>query len=371
MQRLLLPLALSTLFALACADDLQEDIAPDAGTVLPGDPDASQAVPTGNITHTENGDGTTTTVVNASDHEVVIYLDLGTGEEKTPNTPEDSMGWDLAFQRFAVSMNGGVSGIGGVEAKLIEESFDGVSIAPVGGYETDEADGPDDNEDSDLFFDRAGTVWYDYDPETHVLTARDVTYVVRSAEGDFYKIRFEDYYSVAGTSGYLRFTWGQVDPATQALLTINASASDSYVYLDLETGAVVSPTAPEQSMDWDLAVRRTGFRTNSGTSGPGAGGAVEMVGQGIEMVSSAPAKGYALDELLANPGPPGSGEESRNPTLDSWYNYNPTTHEVSPRGTTYVIRHADGDFSKVAIENYSDGTYEVRWDYAGDGAIDF
>lgn len=367
-----LSLALCALLASACADDLQEDIAPDAGNVVPGAADAGdEPTQATNITHTDNGDGTRTTVVDATDYETKIYLDLGTGEEKTPNSPEDSMGWDLSFQRFAISMNGGVSGSGDVEAKLVEEGFDGISIAPVGGYETDQADGPDENEDADLFFDRAGTVWYDYDPATHVLTPRDVTYVVRSVEGDFYKIKIESYYSDAGTAGHMRFTWGPLAPATVALISIDASASDSFVYLNLETGSVTTPANPEQSMDWDLAVRRTGFRTNSGTSGPGTGGAIEMVGQNVDAVVSAPAKGYQLDALLPIPGPPGSGEESRNPALDGWYDYNPTTHEVSPRATTYVVRHADGDFSKVQIQNYSSGMYQVAWAYAGDATSDF
>lgn len=372
MKHLFYSLTLCALLTSSCADDLRADIAPDAATIDSDAPDASsEPIPEGNISHTNNGDGSTTTVVNATDHDSAIFFDLETGEEKTPNNPEDSMGWDLSFTRFAIAMNGGVSGTGGVEALLLNEKFEELSVAPIDGYETDQPDGPDENQDNDLFFDRSGTVWYDYDPQTHVLTPRDVTYIVRSVEGYFYKIEIEDYYSDAGTSGYLRFTWGPVNPSSLVILNINASANDSYVFLDLETGALVSPANPGQNMDWDLAVRRTGFRTNSGTSGPGVGGAVELVDLSFDMVINAPAEGYVLDELLLNPGPPGSGEESRNPSLDGWYNYDSTTHMVSPRETVYVVRHADGEYSKIEIENYSDGMYTVKWVYAGMGSSDF
>lgn len=372
MKHHFISLTLCALLASACADDLRADIAPDAATIDPGSPDASSdPIAEGNISHTNNGDGTTTTVVNATDHDLAIYIDLETGEEKTPNDPGNSMGWDLSFTRFAIAMNGGVSGMGGVEALLLNEKFEQLFVAPTDGYETDQPDGPDENQDNDLFFDRSGTVWYDYNSETHVLTPRDVTYIVRSVEGDFFKIKIEDYYSDAGTSGYLRFTWGPVAPSSQLVLNIDASASDSFVYLDLGTGAVVSPSNPEQSMEWDLAVRRTGFRTNSGTSGPGAGGAVDLVDQSFDTVTNAPSEGYGVDELLPNPGPPGSGEESRNPSLDGWYNYDSTTHVVSPRETVYVVRHADGEYSKIEIENYSDGMYSVKWAYAGIGSSDF
>lgn len=352
----------------ACADDLQQELAPDAGEDTGGS-DAGQEP--GNITHTDNGDGTTTSVVNATSQEDWIYLDLKTGEEKTPMNPGASNGWDLGFRRFSISLNGGATGSGGVVALLVEDDFAAIQAAPAGIYESDNEDGDDDNEDPDIFFDRADTLWYDYDPATHVLTPREVSYVLRSVEGDYYKLRVDDYYSDAGTAGFVKFTWGPVDPWVESLLSIDASAQESWVYVDLESGQVVAPETPESSLAWDLAVRRTGFRSNSGSSGPGAGGVIATEADNFYALNSAPSEGYLADEVLPIPGPPGSGEESRNGVLDGWYNYNPTTHEVSPKNITYVVRHADGDVSKLQVKSFSDGNYELRWNYAGDGATEF
>ena len=39
---------------------------------------------------------------------------------------------------------------------------------------------------------------------------------------------------------------------------------------------------------------------------------------------------YAADAMLPVPGPPGSGEYSGSPTLAAWYDYDATTHAVTP-----------------------------------------
>jgi len=359
----------------ACADDLRADIETDAGAAVDADPSAPDAntMISGNFEHTDNGDGTTTTIVNSSSYEDWIYLDLSTKEEKTPNNPMASQGWDLAFQRFDITLNGGVSGSGGVEVLAIQGAdFDALTVAPATGYASDLADGTDEGNDPDLFFQSQSGNWYDYNSETHVLTPKDKTYVVHSVEGDYYKFRILGYYDMAGTSGHLSFQWGLLDaPAETQQIVVDASAHEEWVYLDIAAGQQVTVSQPLTDANWDLAFRRTNIRTNSGTSGTGSGGAIE-IGDDLDTISLAPTTGYSVDSLLPLPGPPGSGTESANESLSTWYDYNPVTHAISPKAKSYVVRHSDGDFSKIQITSYSDGVFGIDWQYAGpNGSLEF
>lgn len=193
------------LTATGCADDLRNDATPDAG---PG----ADASPAGeHITHTENADGTTTTIVDATSESAWIYLDLQSKQEKSPMDPATSNGWDLGFQRFQIKLNGGISGPGGMEvAAIAGVDFEEITQAPSTAYVTDEADGDDDDEVPDLAFLTGDTRWYDYDPTSHVLTPRKLVYFLRSVEGDYYKLQILDYYANAGTSGYLELHWGPI-----------------------------------------------------------------------------------------------------------------------------------------------------------------
>lgn len=181
--------------AVGCADELVHDAAPDAGA----EPDTPDAAPTARITHTDNGDGTTTSVVDATDADTWISLVLATATEADPTA---SPAWDLGFQRSNIRLNGGASGPGEVTLTWTEAAFDDLTVAPDPPYLTD---GAGDDGAPVYAFD-----WYDYDPLTHVLTPRARTYVVRSNTGDYYKIAVLDYYDDAGTSGFLTFRWASV-----------------------------------------------------------------------------------------------------------------------------------------------------------------
>ncbi|RMH39585.1 MAG: hypothetical protein D6689_16075 [Deltaproteobacteria bacterium] len=352
-----------------CADDIGPD--PSAGADAGTGTDAD--VP-GRIAHTDNGDGTTTTRVDASREGVWVYLDLETKAEVDPATPDDSDDWDLAFQRFKIKSNGGASGTGGVEVAVLPDAdFDALSRAPEVGYIVDAPDSDDDDEDPDTAF-LGGDGWYDYDPSSHTLSPRDIVYVVRTVEGGYFKLQMLDYYDDAGTSGFPTFRWGPVEPPAGSPpepLVVDASDGSAWVYVSLRLGAIVAIDDPGASTDWDLGVSRTKLRTNSGTSGPGAGGAVDTGATAIEDVASAPTDGYEIDTMLPLPGPPGSGEFSGNPVLNGWYDYDPTTHTTTPKAAVYVVRTADGGFAKLQIADYADGVLTVRWAYAGAGSTEF
>lgn len=187
-----------------CAADLGDQLTPgaDAGVVAP-------------VVNQEQGDGITTTVVAANDQDAWIYLDLESGSAVVPNAPDDApadlLEWDLGFQRQRIKINGGISGQGNAAVALVSDTgFDALTRAPAAAYIADEPD-QDDNGEPEYAMSSGDNAWYDYDVTTHVLTPKDVVYVIRSVEGNHYKLAMQSYYDDAGTSGFPSFLWAAVD----------------------------------------------------------------------------------------------------------------------------------------------------------------
>ncbi len=186
---------------LACAPDLRDtdkvaaetgdadtDTAPTEDTAP--DTDSGSGDP-GRVVATEEGGGVTLVEVDASAEGEVVYMDLGAHGES-----DAASGWELAFVRYDVTVNGGSSGEGGVEVAPVEgTAFADLSALPADGWRTDTAEAA------------ALGDWYDYDPSTHTLSAADRVYAVRNGDGEAWKIQFVDYYDDAGNSGFPSFRW--------------------------------------------------------------------------------------------------------------------------------------------------------------------
>ena len=83
-----------------------------------------------------------TLVVDASDREAWVYFDLDLSFD--PLEEEDE-GWDIAFQRFKVKSNGGVTGDGGVEIAILKDvEYDEITQAPIDMYLVDQEDSDDE-----------------------------------------------------------------------------------------------------------------------------------------------------------------------------------------------------------------------------------
>jgi hypothetical protein len=177
----------------ACAADIRPDSDVDAGD---GD-----AAPVGKVSTVRNADGTYTTRVDAMSLDAWTHVDVETGGES------DAGGaWDFAAQRFHVKLNGGISGMAGVEVSPQGAALSDVNAVPVSGWITDAADGDDANEDPDYAFEQ-GDGWYAYDVTSHVLTPRPLVWVIRTGDDAVVKLAIEDYYDDAGTSGVFTLHW--------------------------------------------------------------------------------------------------------------------------------------------------------------------
>lgn len=182
---LVLPLA-------ACASDLRDDFPFDGA--LPGD---------GHVQSEVQADGSTVSLVDATNKTSYVYFDLDTGKELNAGEALDTGHWDLTFQRFKITSNGGSGGPGTVTIALVKGvGFDALEKAPVEGYLSDGAD---------TVFNGVDEGWYFYDLGKHKLVTRtDRLYVVRSGEGRYFKVQMLDYYDSAGTAARPSFRWREV-----------------------------------------------------------------------------------------------------------------------------------------------------------------
>lgn len=116
-----------------------------------------------------------------------------------------------------------------------------------------------------------------------------------------------------------------------------------YAFFSFATNSEV-PYTDSATTKWDIAVRTTTILVNGGSSGPGQGGAIVQDGLFAE-VATAPTSGYNVDTPTAKAIPTGSGK--------GWYNYNSTTHVVSPiAGKVLLVRTATGKYAKMEILSY-------------------
>ena len=345
------------LLCVGCSDDAGEgggtpsteaDVAQADGSDVanPGSGPTSELVTTA-----KNEDGSWLTAIDASSTLEWVYFDIDSGEVATADA-----GWDLAFQRSNIMVNGGISGTGDVSVSVLPGvDFGSLTQAPSAGYETDEAN-PDDVDNPEYVFAADGG-WYDYDVTTHTLTARDRIYIVKSTDGGWFKVKFEDYYR-GGDGGYPSFLWAAVEaPLESSEYMIDAT--DGWVYVNLDGKAVVEPTDVATSTNWDIAFNDAQVQTNSGTSGAGYGGG-QAIGGEWEDITSSDSVGYSIDTTLPVPGPPGSGEFSGNPALSDWYDYDVATHTLSPKDAVFLVRASDGDYFKLRILTYESGVYTIE-----------
>ena len=299
-------------------------------------------------------------VVDASATDAWVHLALD-GDELTVVDPATSTEWDLALQRTAIRTNGGASGPGVGGARLATESWDTLSTTDTVGFVRDALlplPGPPGSGEAPG--NEVLAAWYDYDPTTHAVSARpDDVYVIRGAAGDYAKLRITGW-----DDGVYTLELAPVGMAPAIHSTdLDASSDTDWVRFAFERGAIVDT-------GWDIAVRRTAWATDSGTSGEGLGGAADAEVADLATVTTVPSE-FAVDEELPVAGAPGSGTYSGNPVLAEWYDYDFTTHTVSPKATVYVVRTTAGDFAKVRIATYADGAYQLEWVYAGAGMTGF
>ena len=161
-------------------------------------------------------------------------------------------------------------------------------------------------------------------------------------------------------------------------IEINSTSYDDWVYINLNIGAIVVPSDPENNLGWDIACQRYHFRTNSGLSGSGIGGAyVDSVSTWTSELYSnltkVPDNSFFEKDTVVNTfysviDTDGDGVDEHifglpgiaNPSLETWgwidINNNYTMNYTDNQ---FIVRSADGQsFYKLWAINYynDDGT---------------
>ena len=149
-------------------------------------------------------------------------------------------------------------------------------------------------------------------------------------------------------------------PPTSGTFTVKAPGFDRWVYFSFELGDTLetdgSYSALYNSKSWDLAFHRGDIRTNSGPSGPGAGGAFATSSSDLSTVTENPAEVTYTADVSAEitfPTMRETAEQSKNEVLAAWYTSSgmPPTYTVHP--TVYFVRTAEGKYAKVQFTDYT------------------
>ncbi|MDP3858852.1 MAG: HmuY family protein [Stagnimonas sp.] len=180
----------------------------------------SAVAPLGRASFTASGTGYTV-AVDATDEEAWVHLDLVNHAQLVPTNPDnDPQGWDIALRRSDLKLNGGVSGSGSVLLHDgLRDDWDARTRAPAvsaDSYHTDETDvlafttypAAERSGDAACGGINGDHGWYYYsgfcnDGEgIHHISPRDVVYVLRGRDGQYWKLRLLGYYDSAGSSAH-------------------------------------------------------------------------------------------------------------------------------------------------------------------------
>jgi hypothetical protein len=281
------------------------------------------------------------TTVNATDYEEYAGYSFAVKDTVPPAAGD---GWDAAFRREAIKLNGGSSGDG---------SLEGADLGVLDYAGVDEGDTLSAQWTSDSV-DYLIDAWYSYNPQTHQLDMTRNVYTMQDASGNHF-VKF----SVDSLSGELSQTsMGDVHltyyyqssagdrslpgPTQTAIVHVGSGAG----YFDFSSGSEVSPGNPATSLDWDIRFQNYSIAQNSGPSGSGQCAAFPAY---QEMAD--PTDIGSLTEQPAGaplfPDVPGS-------VLTNWYDYNDQTHQLSSKNHVYLVRSGDGLYKMKILGYYVD-----------------
>ena len=343
--------------------------------------------------------------LDASDQQKWVYFSFTKGtvvEITNPKTTDDD--WDIAFNRYNIRTNGGVSGKG--EAEVVNtnsKDFAAVTKAPAEGYEKDKKftevgrPAPGQTQPSITEVEKnpviSGTVmvenskgWYNYNrPKQGENTPHfDITkyvYVIKTAKGNKYvKIQLTSYTKSdqPDKSGFITFTYDfltekeAAKPVEKVVLDFSGNeakevqldATGDWKYFSLKNGEV-TPATPANDLSWDIAFKGYYVRLNGGTSGKGKAEAFRTEEKDFTKVTEAPKKGFEKDKEVTFTSRDGSSsKENVSPVLTGGFGsttgaigLNPANRAkygnvYGPNEWVYVVKTANGTYAKVQVTDF-------------------
>ena len=152
--------------------------------------------------------------------------------------------------------------------------------------------------------------------------------------------------------------------AGPAVYTVDGRA-DRLTYFDFSRGSVIQDDP--DPLGWDLAFRRFTVLVNGGSGLSGQGGIHDLGEVSFDSVTSVPADGYAVNDVMPELG---------NPAMAQWYDYSWTSHVLKPKRKVFAVRTADGRYGIFEILSYycpgaQAGCITIRYVYQGAGGTSF
>jgi hypothetical protein len=262
------------------------------------DPLKPQDPGSGGCETTAAGCPQTTTIPVEVSADQPTFVKLGVPAVVSVGDAKTSRDWDLSFQGYEVSTNGGISGPG------VGAAF-GPLAASYFAFPDEPVDVPF------LIEDRAEGAflrWYAYDGETHTIYSRHHVYGLRSNDV-FYKLEVLSYYGeVAGApvSALYRVRYAEVgedeNGETRDVSGIDGTVDGGSTAPDAPSGCLtlatgerrlLRPAEASESTDWDVCFRRDAISVNGELGGPGEVTAVDLAPNTNEPVADV--KGFTAE----------------------------------------------------------------------------
>jgi len=148
----------------------------------------------------------------------------------------------------------------------------------------------------------------------------------------------------ADTAGAVVDTYACEATHTLTTTVLDTSATGTWIHYDLDTGAVV----PDSDASWDLRFSTWYVETNGGASGSGGVevAVIEGIYDAFDDYCQAASSGFAEDSA--------AGE-----AFAEWYDYDYTTHELSPADVVYQVKTTDGAYQRLIFDGYYEGKGEA------------
>lgn len=252
-------------------------------------------------------------------------------------------GWDLAFRRYEIRTNGGVSSENGgaiESADLGAVDFATVTLADTAGASWTE-------DQIEYLFNN----WYTYTgPPLHQLLPNRRVYSMVDAGGHNY-VKFRiDSLTGAGMPPDMGTVWltyyYQPTADSKSLpgptVSTHFAVESGTVYFDFSSGTTVTPATPANSAAWDLGFSAYDIFMNSGPKGTGSAAGFYAYGEiadssDIDAFTAQP-EAQMLTDIFGS-------------SMTDWYDYNHQTFQLSSKSHIYLIKDVD-KFYKVKIESY-------------------
>ena len=131
---------------------------------------------------------------------------------------------------------------------------------------------------------------------------------------------------------------------------VNATDYENWVYLALEERDIFSLSNPESDNSWDIGMQRYQFKLNSSIHGSNSVSALLIEDIDYEELLEAPSGEYLVDL------PDNNEDTIPEYALAEWYDYDISTHILTPKESFYIIHNRNNLYFKFRILDYYDAT---------------